>query len=686
MILKRLPRGLMRLRTLCIILPFITLAYTASAQVFDMENDRVQVVELHGMWRFHTGDDADGKLGWASPSFDDSSWISLRSDEPWSTQGYSDYAGMAWYRFKVFLPAKHPPLALYIPEIDTSYQVFAGGRLIGQMGGLPPHERALNYRPGGASLRVLSLGQIMPIPDEVVTGGGSLAIVIRVWRSSYWVVNPGGPLTAIRIGDTSLLNDQQNLQRSYAFWYLSAQNVILLGCVLAALAGLGLFLLRPSEGEYLWFAAAELLNAAYCAWTVYPAFHPAWYQAYEALNGLLLSLRGICFAIFLLTLLKEQRRWLFWIAIGSNIFAALAFIPMEMEWMSLAAWIALVYLAWIPYILSMCLMVALAAARGNLDARLLLGPWCIQNGAVLGEGLLLGIYGSGHGGAVVASWLNTYHQLLNWPFPISVQNIADFLLQISILAILVLRFARTRRDEERHSAELEAARVVQHVLVPDEIPAIPGFQIQSVYKPAGQVGGDFFQIIPLPDGGLLAAIGDVSGKGIPAAMTVSLLVGTLRTLAHYTHGPGEILAAMNQRMLARTNGGFTTCLILRVDPEGDVVVANAGHLAPYCNGLELNIEGGLPLGLSAHSNYPETTFSLNASEQLTLLTDGVVEARGKGGELFGFARTQAISREDAEKIAQAAQKFGQDDDITVLTLCHTVVPATAGRRLQSAKN
>lgn len=307
----------MRLRTLCIALPLITLAYTASAQVFDMENDHVQLVELHGMWRFHTGDDADGKLGWASPSFDDSSWISLHSDEPWSTQGYSGYAGMAWYRFKIILPAKHPPLALYIPEIDTSYQVFAGGRLIGQMGGLPPHERALNHRPGGASFQVLGLGQIIPIPDDVVAGGGPLPIAIRVWRWPYWVLDQGGPHTAIRIGDRSLLNDQRNLQRSYVFWYLSAQNVILFGCVLAAMAGLGLFLLRPSEGEYLWFAAAELLNAAYCAWTVYPAFHPVWYQGYEALNGLLLFLRATSITIFVLALLKEKRSRLFWIALGT---------------------------------------------------------------------------------------------------------------------------------------------------------------------------------------------------------------------------------------------------------------------------------------------------------------------------------------------------------------------------------
>jgi len=212
--------------------------------------------------------------------------------------------------------------------------------------------------------------------------------------------------------------------------------------------------------------------------------------------------------------------------------------------------------------------------------------------------------------------------------------------------------------------------------VPEEIPEIPGFQIKSVYKPAGQVGGDFFQIIALGEGGLLAAIGDVSGKGMPAAMTVSLLVGTLRTLAHYTQRPGEILAAMNQGMLVRANGGFTTCLVLRVGTEGTVTAANAGHLAPYCNGAELEIESGLPLGLAAQSNYPETTFTLKESEQLTLVSDGVVEARGKGGELFGFARTQAISREDAEHIAQTAQEFGQDDDITVLTLCHAGVTAS----------
>jgi serine phosphatase RsbU (regulator of sigma subunit) len=169
---------------------------------------------------------------------------------------------------------------------------------------------------------------------------------------------------------------------------------------------------------------------------------------------------------------------------------------------------------------------------------------------------------------------------------------------------------------------------------------------------------------------------------MPAAMTVSLLVGTFRTLAHYTQSPGEILRAMNQRMLARSHGGFTTCLVLRTDRDGKLIVANAGHLAPYLNGHEMKVENGLPLGLTADANYTESTITLTPGSQLTLLSDGVVEARNLTGELFGFERTASISTEPAEKIAQAAQQFGQEDDITVLTL--TRVDSTPEAALASA--
>jgi len=149
--------------------------------------------------------------------------------------------------------------------------------------------------------------------------------------------------------------------------------------------------------------------------------------------------------------------------------------------------------------------------------------------------------------------------------------------QLSVLTILVLRFARIRRYEQRLSSELEAARAVQSVLMPAEIPAVPGYEIQSVYQPAGEVGGDFFQIILLPEKGALVAIGDVSGKGMPAALTVSLLVGALQTAAESSISPAAILTAMNRRRITRSFGGFTTRVILRVASNRCITVANAGH-------------------------------------------------------------------------------------------------------------
>ena len=258
-----------------------------------------------------------------------------------------------------------------------------------------------------------------------------------------------------------------------------------------------------------------------------------------------------------------------------------------------------------------------------------------------------------------------------WQYTTSALTLAG----IATLAIFVRDLVRDRREKQRMAAELAAGRAVQQVLIPEETPTIPGFIIQSVYKPFGEVGGDFFQVLPIKNdlgsGGVLVIIGDVSGKGMPAAMTVSLLVGTVRTLAHYTRSPGEILAAMNQRMLARSHGGFTTCLVLRADADGVLTIANAGHIAPYVDGRELQLESGLPLGISADTIYVESTFQLSPEQQLTLLTDGVIEARDKAGALFGFERSASLSTQPAEAIAQAAQAFGQEDDITVLSVTRT---------------
>jgi serine phosphatase RsbU (regulator of sigma subunit) len=115
---------------------------------------------------------------------------------------------------------------------------------------------------------------------------------------------------------------------------------------------------------------------------------------------------------------------------------------------------------------------------------------------------------------------------------------------------------------------------------------------------------------------------------------------------------------MNQRMLARSKNGFTTCMVVRIDAYGSTAFANAGHLAPYLGAQELSLQSGLPLGLAAEAFYTESSFHVDTDQELTLLTDGIPEARAKTGELFGFERTASISILSTEHIAATAKAFG----------------------------
>ena len=244
--------------------------------------------------------------------------------------------------------------------------------------------------------------------------------------------------------------------------------------------------------------------------------------------------------------------------------------------------------------------------------------------------------------------------------------IAMVLFGAMAVAIFVRELIEDQREKERLATEFEAGRAMQQVLLGAKMPVIPRLRIESVYQPAGEVGGDFFQVLPAPDGAVLVAVGDVSGKGLRAAMTVSTILGALRALP--AAPPAELLRALNRMLAGQLQDGFVTCCMAHIAPSGTVTAANAGHLAPYRNQEEVSIESGLPLGITADAEYPESTFVLAPGETLVFLSDGVVEAQSATGELFGFDRTREISTQSAEEISQVAQAFGQQDDITVLTL------------------
>jgi hypothetical protein len=639
-----------------------------SAQTFDLTTGRESVASLDGLWRFHTGDDADGKKGWADPSFDDSSWPLVRSDKSWPEQGLPVASGSFWYRARVSIPADSGPLSLYIPSLHINYQVFVDGKLVGGQGPMPPHPR-----PTGTVVAVL------PMPAAASSQAHTVVIAIRAWQFPIWgPVYLHGLQPGILIGDSRMIQQTALLNTRELSWNSVSAIFLTLLQILAGLAALALFKVRIREREYLWFGVAMLLSAIAQSLTTYRLFHALDVLRFNLIQNFFAY--PVMFALigFYRNLMDSRRDWLYRTVIAflsvAFLLNVLGFAPgiVDSPWL-LDLWLPSVLLLTVPFYIWILVLLVRKTIEGRMDALLLLlsnAPGILDLYVPFMQYVVKPTFGWNVG---AMGW---YYHTTQWPFPASIDDLSSFLLMLTMLGILIHRFTRTSLQEEGHKRELEAARIVQQVLIPEAIPSIPGFDLQSIYKPAGQVGGDFFQILPTEGGGVLVVIGDVSGKGMPAAMTVSLLVGTVRTLAHYTQHPGEVLTAMNHRMMGRTNGGFTTCLVLRADPDGALTVASAGHLAPYVNGSELRIENGLPLGLDAAATYPESDFQLAEKDQLTLVTDGVVEARNPSGELFGFERTAALASRTAEFIAEAAQAFGQEDDITVLTVAR-VIPAVA---------
>jgi serine phosphatase RsbU (regulator of sigma subunit) len=250
------------------------------------------------------------------------------------------------------------------------------------------------------------------------------------------------------------------------------------------------------------------------------------------------------------------------------------------------------------------------------------------------------------------------------PIPIHFASIADFAGIFVIVLIIFVRFLRIHHEQERASSELAAARSVQELMIPLEKLETPGFEVDSIYNPATEVGGDFFHVQSTGDGGLLVVIGDVAGHGLKAAMNVSMLMGALRRIPE--RSPAKILKSLNRVLVGSES--FTTCQAAWFGANGELVVANAGHLPPYLNSQEVAIPGGLPLGVLPEIGYEEVQLFLHPGDRLLLMSDGVVEARLPSGELFGFDRVHNLSNQSAYYIADAAKTFGQEDDITVLTV------------------
>jgi hypothetical protein len=399
-----------------------------------------------------------------------------------------------------------------------------------------------------------------------------------------------------------------------------------------------------------------------CFDSVYPVISPAWQDWGNAfgLIGRYAPLVGFLAAFTRSRMNWAVRGYQILLLLVPEAFASLHFFG-ENGFNS--SWTYILLFFQLPFVVGSLVFLALQWRRGNRDAALLLPSFLLANGIeILGLTGLVGDFRLG----------SRFHY--------NSDDLSMFFFLVSIAPVMIARHRRTTLEHAQASAELEAAREVQQQLV---VPAvdIPGFRIESAYAPAKHVGGDFFRILPVHDRSVLIVVGDVSGKGLKAAMTVSAIMGSLHGCS--ACAPALVLAHLNRVLYGRVSG-FVTCCAAFITADGAMTLANAGNPAPYCNGEEMPVEPGLPLGLLAECSYQEIRLQLDPGDQLTFVSDGVLEATNRHGDLYGFDRTRAVSTQPATQIAKAAEQFGQEDDITVLTLARERVSAMAGTQLPAA--
>jgi serine phosphatase RsbU (regulator of sigma subunit)/anti-sigma regulatory factor (Ser/Thr protein kinase) len=254
------------------------------------------------------------------------------------------------------------------------------------------------------------------------------------------------------------------------------------------------------------------------------------------------------------------------------------------------------------------------------------------------------------------------------------------------LAELMRTQAAQAGERERITEELRVARLIQQQFLPTTLPEVPGWRIGTYYRPALEVGGDFYDFLQLPDGRIGVVIGDVSGKGVPAALVMATTRSLLREVAQQVMEPAGVLERVNRSLVGDIpRNMFVTCQYAAIDPiSGTLTLANAGHNVPYLTGggdlLEVRATG-MPLGMMGDACYDEKTAVVGMGGGLLFHSDGLAEARSANGEMFGFPRLKYLAGASpgdslievlvAELASFSADPTGVDDDVTLLTVERT---------------
>jgi Stage II sporulation protein E (SpoIIE) len=654
------------------------------------------VVPLNGPWKFQIGDSPIDPFThtplWAETDFDDSLWETVDlapkagvtdplSGDPrfvpgWTAKGHPGYMGWAWYRLRVPVVGQDGvKLALGGPkEVTESYQLFANGALLGAFGDfVSPSEFPVAY---------FRLPKVFPLPDPTTSASDReipvmQTLAFRVWMGPvglFHYPDAGGLHYAPVIGELSAIETRHQLEwqlliREEAYGMFETGLVLLLAIVAASLV-----LFDRSDRVYVWVAGVFLIMAAtdFTFLAADPANVVSSRSAFLVLQVFSIPL---CLGGWSMV-------WWTWFQLRRPVWVPKAIVVLTLLYMASEALGGGFFYA-IPH------TVGVVFSATSLAVRLLF-IWLLVLIVVKGvrsqgrEGLFVLL-------ALVPMAVEQFqpemivlHVPIGWyPFGIRfwTSSIAHLLLFASVALLLLRRLFLSVRRQRQMALDVKQAQEVQQVILPEARTTLRGLVIESEYRPAREVGGDFFQIVPhKSDGSLLIVAGDVTGKGLKAGMLVALLVGAVRSTAELNADPEFVLNALNRRLLGRGDAQ-ATCLALRIANDGAVTLANAGHMAPYLNGEPMAMEGALPLGMVEGAETSVMRFQLKEDDKLVLMSDGIAEATDAEGQLFGFERIHELLRTagSAAEVATAAQRFGQEDDISVISVTRTAVcePAAA---------
>lgn len=633
------------------------------------------ITDLGGPWQFEPGDSpiVNGQLEWAQPGFDDSGWgkMDLHSTpdtkDPsydngnyvpgWSAKGYPTLTGYAWYRLRLHVANPSQTLSIKMPDhVDDSYQLFANGHLLGQFG---------NFSKGNvATYRTRPLTFLLPPP----AANGEIVLAVRFYAEPLTLgygstPDSGGMLQTPIVGLPAAVESVRAAEMAERVSMVIFPVFVSFMLFVAAGGAGWVWLLDRQKPVYLWLTLALLFAALADATT------PAAFLSYLFTSDWFGFISDYAIT---LSLASWVFFWRYWFGLTQDrwsrpsvvtLVALLALCDGYVYLWSASATVFHVHLGSELQLIGnelfgiLLLITLMEGLRKDRTAAMLaLLPILLLTVGAASNFLLILLR--------VATTIYIYG------IPVGISDIAAILMMLVIGVLVARRFVGTQVAErlERQSIDQDleqASELQQKVIIPEPIVS-EHFAVESDYRPARTVGGDFFQVILGPDGSLLVVVGDVSGKGVPAAMLVAVLVGSIRTKADAGFEPESILKALNDRLVGRAGGHFATCVAAHIKPDGTMKIANAGHIPPYSNGAPLQVEGSIPLGIIEGMEYDVQTFKLTPRQTLTFLTDGVLEARNVSGELLGFNRLARLSTLSASDIADTAVEFGQDDDITVV--------------------